>query len=73
MTLIRKTELRSMNIQLLNEKIEELNKELTKLNAQRAVGSQMENPGKIRLLRRTIAQINTIINQKTEQEESKKI
>ena len=37
--------------------MEDARKQLVKLNAQRAVGSAIENPGKIRALRKTIARI----------------
>jgi ribosomal protein L29 len=37
--------------------MEDARKQLVKLNAQRAVGSAIESPGKIRALRKTIARI----------------
>lgn len=48
----------------LKSKLEDLKKELVKLNAQRSTGTAMENPKKIRVVRRTIARINTILKNK---------
>ena len=66
MSLIKKSELKSMNTNTINEKIVEIRKELMKLNTQRAMGTAIENPGKIKLLRRTIAKLLTIQNTKSE-------
>ena len=48
----------------LNSKLEDLKKELIKLNAQRATGTTMENPSRIRTIRRAIARINTFLKNK---------
>jgi large subunit ribosomal protein L29 len=40
--------------------LEDLKRELTKLNSQKGSGRMPENPGKIKALRRTIARIITI-------------
>ena len=48
----------------LTSKLEDLKKELIKLNAQRSTGTAMENPKRIRVVKRTIAKINTIIKNK---------
>ena len=48
----------------LTSKFEDLKKELIKLNAQRATGTNMENPSRIRTIRRTIARINTFLKNK---------
>jgi len=60
MTLIKKNELKAMNKEQVQGKIKELRKELLKLNAQRAVGTTMESPGRIKLIKRTIARLHTI-------------
>jgi large subunit ribosomal protein L29 len=41
-------------------KINELRKELIKLKAQSNAGASMDNPGRIRSVKRSIAQLNTI-------------
>ncbi|MBI2499270.1 50S ribosomal protein L29 [Candidatus Woesearchaeota archaeon] len=65
MSLIKKNELKNINVSAIDEKISEFNKELMKLNTQRAVGTAIENPGRIRLLRRTIAKLLTVQNTKS--------
>ena len=50
----------------------ELNKELMKYNSQRAVGTAIENPGRIRELRRSIAKLMTIQNNKEKEVKNKK-
>lgn len=59
-------ELRKMDKAAMGSKIEELKKELMKLNAQVATGTVPENPGKIRSIKKTFARINTIMNEKKE-------
>lgn len=71
MALIKKNELKSLNQAVINEKLSEFNKELMKLNTQRAVGTTIENPGRIKLLRRTIAKLLTIQNMKSKLDEAK--
>jgi len=44
-------------------KITELRKELIKLKSQRATGANIESPGKIRAIKRTIARILTFETQ----------
>ncbi len=48
----------------LTSKYEDLKKELIKLNAQRSTGTNMENPSRIRIIKRTIARINTFLRNK---------
>lgn len=48
----------------LTSRYEDLKKELIKLNAQRATGTNMENPSRIRVIKRTIARISTFIKNK---------
>ncbi|MDP1694157.1 MAG: 50S ribosomal protein L29, partial [Candidatus Woesearchaeota archaeon] len=59
MSLIKKNELKQMNEQQLNGKLVELEKELLKLNGQRAMHTTLENPGKVKLIRKTKARILT--------------
>lgn len=57
-------ELRAMGEPELKQKISELYKELMKDNAQVATGTIPKNPGKLRLAKKTIARIKTILTQK---------
>ncbi|MFH1240514.1 MAG: 50S ribosomal protein L29 [Candidatus Diapherotrites archaeon] len=50
----------------LNEKLVDLQTELAKERATVASGTRPENPGNIRKLRRNIARLKTIINEKNE-------
>ena len=74
MALIKKTELKQMQLPSIDWKITELKKDLMKLNSQRAVGSAIEDPGKIKEIKRTIAKMLTLKNQpvKTKLEEANK-
>jgi len=57
-------EMREMNVQQLNEKLEEMQKELVKLNAQVATGTNPKNPSQIKNIKKNIARILTLINEK---------
>ncbi len=57
-------ELRNMGETELKQKIVELHKELMKDNAQVAIGTIPKNPGKLRLAKKTIARIKTVLAQK---------
>jgi len=63
MAIIRADEVRDMNLDEMESKLEELRFELARERALLATGSAPENPGRIRELKRTIARLNTIINQ----------
>ena len=54
-------ELKTLKKTELEEKKNELYKELVKENAQIAIGTIPKNPGKIKIQKKTIAQINTIL------------
>jgi len=56
---VKAKELRNMSAEELGAKSEELKKELFNLKMRHAT-SQLENPLKIRLLRRDVARVNTI-------------
>ena len=53
-------QLKQMQKQELNQKIDELKRELVKLYAQVATGTPPKNSGQIRNSKRTIARIKTI-------------
>ena len=52
-------ELRGATVQELKSKLLELRKELIKLNAQVATGTQLKNPGQLRVVKKSIARILT--------------
>jgi len=66
MAIIKKNELKGMSMDLLRSKLEELKKELIKINAKRAIGTVLESPGRVKEIRRTIARILTILETKKE-------
>jgi len=57
-------ELRALGETELKQKMTELYKELMKDNAQVATGTIPKNPGKLKLSKKTIARIKTLIAQK---------
>ena len=75
MAILKKNELKNMSKKSIDDKMIELKKELMKFNSQRAVKTTLENPGKVKEIRRSIAKLLTIQNQlekKKELEEVKK-
>ncbi len=56
----------------LNEKALELKKELVKVNAQVAIGTALKNPGQVREIKKTLARIITIGNEKKLEKQQKK-
>jgi large subunit ribosomal protein L29 len=64
MAILKAKEIREMDEKTISSKLVELKNELISLNAQVAMGTAPENPGKIGEIKRTIARILTIQNQK---------
>jgi len=64
MALIKKNELKAMKENELKTKVADLRKELMRYNAQVATKTTPENPGRIKLIKKTIAKIYTQLNQK---------
>ena len=60
MAILKKSDLKNIPKSQIDEKLKELRKELMKYNAQRAIGTAVENPGKIKEIRKTIAKLHTI-------------
>ena len=56
-------ELKEMTVEELDQQLEEISKEQFNLKLQQVSG-QLENPARIKELRRTVARIKTIQNQK---------
>ena len=56
----------------LGNKLIELKKELMKLNSQIAIGTVPKSPGKVKEIKRTIAKILSINNEKTTNKKQQK-
>ena len=66
-------EIRSTDKNLINEKILELKKELVKINAQIAIGSSIKNPGQVRKIKKTLARMFTIGQEKVKMRVDKEV
>jgi large subunit ribosomal protein L29 len=64
MAIVRAKEIREMSDEQMEKQLKDLNNELLKERAITATGGAPENPGRIRELRRTIARILTIKEEK---------
>lgn len=64
MAILKASEIRELSIEEMNEKIVELKRELMKEGVNKATGGAPSNPGRITELKKTIARILTIINEK---------
>ena len=60
MVIIRVDDIRKMGKEERSKKITELKTELSRLMTMRAMGGSMENPARIRLIRKAIAKFKTI-------------
>ena len=60
MAILKLNEIKQMNEKALADKLDELRNELISINAQVAMGTLPENPGKIKEIKRTVAKILTI-------------
>jgi large subunit ribosomal protein L29 len=56
-------EIREMSIEDKEDKLQELRTELTKLQTMIKAGGAIENPGRTKVLKKTIARILTVINE----------
>ncbi|MAG45373.1 MAG: 50S ribosomal protein L29 [Nanoarchaeota archaeon] len=61
-------ELKQIKASEIETKLNDLKRELMKYNSQISTGTPPENPGKVRAIKKTIAQINTLLSKKQEQE-----
>ena len=61
---MKTTELREKSVDELNARERDLNEQLFKLRFQRATG-RIENPNKIREVRREIARIKTLLSERS--------
>ncbi len=63
MPVIRLDDIREMNSEQRQQKLEELKTELSKIKTLINAGGSVENPGRARMLRKAIARIETIIHE----------
>ena len=63
MPILRMEEIREMSIEDKQEKLQELRTELTKLQTMIKAGGAIENSGRIKVMKKTIARILTVINE----------
>ena len=57
--------LRDLSATDLLERVGEFKKELLKLNVQVATGANTASPGRLRLLKKSIARVETLLREKT--------
>ncbi|NHW44661.1 MAG: 50S ribosomal protein L29 [Candidatus Verstraetearchaeota archaeon] len=63
MAILKVKDIRKMSSEERLAKLRELKAELLRLRVQQASGAPLENPGKIRVIKKTIARILTVINE----------
>lgn len=63
MPILRMLEIHEMSSEEKQEKLQVLRTELTRIKTTVKAGGAVENPGRAKLLRKTIARIMTVINQ----------
>lgn len=63
MPILRMTEIREMAPDERRRRLEEMRTELSKLRAMIRAGGAVENPGRVKALRRTIAKLLTVMRE----------
>lgn len=63
MPILRMQEIREMTTEERTRRLNELRTELSKLRTMISAGGSVENPGRVRALRRTIAQMMTVMRE----------
>ena len=63
MPIVRIEEIRGMTSEQRQQKLEELRTELSKMRTLINAGGSVENPGRVRALRKSIAQLETVMNE----------
>ena len=71
MAILRSKEIWDMEVDEIQDKLVELRAELSKNVSKSAAAGVIENPGKIRELKRTIARVLTILNEKQKENQHK--
>ncbi len=70
MAIIKKSELKQMTPEQMTVKLHDLKSELMKIRAQISTKTTLENPGRVRVVKKTIAKLHTFIRQKKAQKVS---
>jgi len=70
---MRIKEIKSLDEASLNEKLVELKKELIKINAQIAIGTTPKNPGQVKKIKKTIARVMSVKENKASEDKNKAI
>ncbi len=65
MAIFKKNEIRQFGVDEIGRRLEDLNKELIILHAKKSTGGALENPGRIKLVKKTIAKLLTLKTEKT--------
>jgi large subunit ribosomal protein L29 len=63
MPILRMDEIRDMDVEERQERLQELRTELIKIKTMIRAGGSVENPGRVKALRKTIARILTVMNE----------
>jgi large subunit ribosomal protein L29 len=63
MPILRMDEIRDMDDEERRKRVQELRTELIKIRTMIKAGGSVENPGRVKALRKTIARILTVINE----------
>lgn len=66
MPIIKNSDIRSMSFEQRKERLEEMRTEISKIKTMINAGGSIENPGRIKELKKTIARILTIENENEE-------
>lgn len=64
MVILRAKEIRAMELEEIQKKLDELQAEHSKIVSKGAAAGILDNPGKVKELKRTIARVLTIMNEK---------
>ena len=65
MPIVRMKEIRDMTSEQRQQKLEELRTELSKMRTLINAGGSVENPGRVKALRKSIAQLKTVMNEES--------
>jgi len=63
--IVRMKEIRDMTSEQRQQKLEELRTELSKMRTLINAGGSVENPGRVKALRKSIAQLKTVMNEES--------
>jgi large subunit ribosomal protein L29 len=68
---MKAVELRELSTEDLEKKIDEIEEELFNLRFKKAEGKPLENPKRLTILKKSIARIKTILNERKKSEDKK--